>query len=365
MRALFVRCGNTDPEETSCTWRGELGDLEHHQSNCPLERVPCPNKCLQDNEQAKILRKNLETHLTEECPNRQYTCPHCQLKGLYSDLASSHTNECMKIPVKCPNAPCTATITRATLQEHNRSGCLYAIAICKHIGCSTRLKRAELKEHEANMELHLEITRAMVAGLKTQIAQLKEATAKTELKAKREVSVAVDRANSLLHGQTTIRIPDFMLYKNRNKEFKSQPFYSQQRGYKLCVIVEPNGTSKVKGAYMSVFAHLMRGEHDDGLPWPLVGTVTFELLNQLGNHDHRKRSCTFPADDKDNHRVLGQEIADAGYGCPKFISHAKLGIGGGAHDAAKDVQYLKDDTVYLRVAVEAPDPLDYNWLKCY
>ena len=50
----------------------------------------------------------------------------------------------------------------------------------------------------------------------------------------------------------------------------------------------------------------MRGEHDDSLQWPLVGTVTFELLNQLGNHTHRKQTCSF---DKDNHRVVDRDIA--------------------------------------------------------
>lgn len=362
VRALQVRCDNRC-ETDSCKWVGELGDLEQHRSTCPLQRVPCPNKCQQ--EERKIPRRDLQEHLRAECPNRPHSCPHCNRKGTYSELTTSHTNQCPKIPIICPNSPCSTVITRETREEHERSECLFAAAPCCHsdIGCPARLRRVELVEHEAELQLHLETAKTTMAALKRHVAGLQEGMARLELKAKKELASVAERADMLLNGQTTFKIPEFSLYKANNKEFRSQPFYTRRRGYKLCVIVEPNGTSRLaKGGYMSVYAHLMRGEHDDSLQWPLVGTVTFELLNQLGNRGHRKRSCNFPADDKDNHRLLAQEIADAGYGCPKFISHAKLMAGGGGHE---EVLFLKGDAIYLRVSVEAPDPPDCDWLKCY
>lgn len=372
VRALLVRCDNHDTGDTAdtCDWTGELGDLEYHLSSCPLEAVPCPNKCHSNGggggedgtEPVKIRRRHLQAHLSDECPNRPHTCPHCRQTGTYAEMQGPHVGECMKRPIQCPNTPCPFQVTRETLREHNRSQCLYATDVCCHsdVGCSARLMRVKLREHEADASSHLETARFMIASLKKQVAELKAGLSKMEERAKKELSTARERTDLLTRGQTVFKIADFSLYRSGSREFRSKPFFTRHHGYKMCIIVEANGAAKVKGTYVSVYAHLMRGEHDDALPWPMAGTVTFELLNQVGNHGHRKRSCTFPPDDKDNRRVIGQEIADTGYGCPKFVSHAKLEQGEG-----KEVQYLKDDAVYLRVSVEVQDPPDFDWLKCY
>ena len=42
-------------------------------TTCGYEFVKCENDCRDDDgETVKILRKDLETHLQEECPNRTY-----------------------------------------------------------------------------------------------------------------------------------------------------------------------------------------------------------------------------------------------------------------------------------------------------
>ena len=257
------------------------------------------------------------------------------------------------------------------MKHHKTTDCLYATAKCSHseVGCSSVLKRKEMMEHEADMKLHLETAKATIVTVRGHVQELTENMAKLEGRMKREMKLEVEqemasvleKAYLMRNGQTTFKMGGFAVHKNASIEFKSKPFYTGWHGYKLCIIVEANGVPKVRGAYMSVYAHLMKGEYDNRLLWPLVGTVTFELLNQLGNHGHRKQTSTFPPDDKDNYRLVHQEIAGAGYGCPKFISHAKLG---GA-DLAKDVQYLKDDAIYLRVSVEAPKPVGHDWMQCY
>jgi hypothetical protein len=250
------------------------------------------------------------------------------------------------------------------MKHHTTTECLYATAKCCHseVGCTAELKRKELLEHEADVSLHLGKAKVMITTLRGHVTELTSNISKLEgkmkLEVERETALMLDRAHLISKGQTTFRMGDFTAHRNASIEFKSKPFHTSPQGYKMCIIIEANGVPKARGAHVSVYAHLMRGEHDNKLLWPLVGTVTFELLNQLGDHDHRKRTCTFPPDDKDNHRVVHEEIAGAGYGCPKFISHAKL-------CPADHVQYLKDDAIYLRVSVEAPNPVGYNWLQCY
>ena len=72
----------------------------------------------------------------------------------------------------------------------------------------------------------------------------------------------------------------------------------------------------------------MKGPHDDKLvtAWPLRGTFTIELLNQLNDsdhysymvqfHHHRCSECT--------NRVLEEVMAYSGRGEPQFISHDVL-----------------------------------------
>ncbi len=100
----------------------------------------------------------------------------------------------------------------------------------------------------------------------------------------------------------------------------------------------------------------MKGDNDDSLSWPFTGTVTVELLNQLEDKNHHKKTTHIPSRRCASQRVVDGERGE-GYGWPKFISHADL-----AHKPLTNSQYLKDDTLIFRVSAEAPD---YKpWLEC-
>ena len=57
---------------------------------------------------------------------------------------------------------------------------------------------------------------------------------------------------------------------------------------------------------IAVFAHLMKGENDDLLPWPFTGKVTFELLNQLEDKNHHSSSAIFLSDKPCSQRVVDE-----------------------------------------------------------
>ena len=65
--------------------------------------------------------------------------------------------------------------------------------------------------------------------------------------------------------------------KSSNRMWRSPPFYSHPRGYKLRLTVYANGYGKGKDTHVSVFAHLMRGEFDDNLKWPFQYHVTVAI----------------------------------------------------------------------------------------
>ena len=121
--------------------------------------------------------------------------------------------------------------------------------------------------------------------------------------------------------------------------------------------VHANGWGDGKGTHVSVFANLMKGGNDDSLTWPFTGTVTFELLNQLEDKNHHKRTVAFPTGDKLSQRVVDGERAQGGWGYSQFISHTDLD-----QQPSTNCHYLVHDSLTLRVTVQVPN---YKpWLEC-
>ena len=198
---------------------------------------------------------------------------------------------------------------------------------CKYaaVGCKVQPLRKDHKKHEENYQLHLQVTAETVLELKKMLP--KPVT------------------------PVTFRVTDFDKHKKANDIVYSPAFYTSTNGYKMCLRIDANGVSTGKGTHVSVFTSLMVGEYDDYITWPFTGTVTIEILNQLENRSHYLKTVKIPADEYSD-RVLSSEKRD-GRGYSEFISHT---------DLAKQSQYLKDDTLIVRVSVEVPDYKQY--LEC-
>ena len=289
---LKVECDNL---ENGCQWTGELRELETHLQSCGHTLISCTNECGNSNQIVKVLRKDLQDHLTNECPRRQYQCPYCEETGEHQEITTSHFKICPLIAVKCQNLGCTAIMFHCELSAH-RSTCDYEHVSCKYaeVGCKERPLRKDLKQHEKNAQLHLQITTECVLRQQKEISELKKLCRKCT--------------------PITFRVMDYKEKKVSGDEFYSPPFYTSPTGYKMCVEVDVNGWDNGKGTHISVFAYLMKGDNDDSLTWPFTGTVTIELLNQLEDKNHYKRTITFSADSSASKRVVNGERASEGWG---------------------------------------------------
>jgi len=91
-----------------------------------------------------------------------------------------------------------------------------------------------------------------------------------------------------------LRMSDFAKKIESKEEWFSNSFFAFKEGYQMCLRVFATGTGKGEGTHVSVYLHLMKGPHDDKLKqsrhWPLRGTFTIELLNQLNDSDHHSQS---------------------------------------------------------------------------
>ena len=345
VKTLKVQCNNL---ENGCQWVGELGKLEEHMEFCDAVHIPCPNACTDiQGQTVDILRRNLQEHLTNECPRRKHQCPHCEEMGEYGERTTSHLETCPMMIVQCSNHGCDAVLFRCDISTHSLT-CDYEPVSCKYaeVGCEERPPRKDLKKHEEDAQLHFLIATEAVQTLKQKATeQTKEIAA---------LKSTLSRGTSLF----TFKMVNYGHHKNKNKPFHSQPFNTFRKGYKMCVEVYANGISYAKDTYVSVFACLMKGDNDDSLTWPLYGMVTFELLNQLEDKNHHELTieANFLATDRAS-QIMVDGKKGKGWGIAPFISHAALG-----YQPDKNCQYLKDDTLVFRVTVYVPD---YKpWLEC-
>ena len=330
IKSLNVRCNNCS---NSCEWTGELKELEIHIQSCDYVLLPCSNKCKTNGQIVKVLRKDLPDHLINKCPRRQYQCPHCEERGEYIERATSHLKTCPKVKVLCPNDECEVSIPRSELSTH-RSTCDYEPVSCKYaeVGCEDRPLRKDLKIHEEDAQLHLQKTIECV------------------LKHQKQIAVLTNKCTPF-----TFKVTKFRQKRGKCETIHSPPFYTSPDGYKMCVRVDANGVGDGKGTHVSVFPSLMKGDNDDSLTWPFTGTAAFELLNQLEDKNHHKKTTIF-LDDEYSTRVVNGEKRD-GRGYTKFISHNDIDF-----QSDKNCQYLKNDTLVIRVDVQVPD---YKpWLEC-
>ena len=405
IKGLKVECNNVAHH---CHWTGILGELETHLQSCGYVLKSCPNGCTSPGgQETKVLAKDLENHKTNKCPKRNYMCEFCHEDGSYDFMKSDHLETCPAMLIACPNEPCTSKILRCGIEAHC-STCPYEPVPCKYskVGCRKRPLRKDLKEHEEDAQLHLRITAEKVLDLTEKLAKLQQKQtddrAKLSELIKEQQQKQTNLTKLLNNMQQTITDNQTNLCKTQEEErqkqivlsekldnmqrkttddqtslgkkvdkltehysppsafrcnfgpneFYSPPFYTSLNGYKMCVRVDAHGSGTGEGTHVSVYTYLMKGDNDDSLTWPFTRTVTFELLNQLEDKNHHKKSATFP-DDAYSQRVVTGERAGGGYGHQQFIPLADL-----EHQPEKNCQYLKDNVLVFRVFTKAP------WLEC-
>ena len=135
-------------------------------------------------------------------------------------------------------------------------------------------------------------------------------------------------------------ISEYSKRKQFNNRYYSPPFTTSPQGYTLCLRVDANGYGSGEGSHLSIFAYIMKGQHDDRLQWPFTGTIIIELLNWLEDKEHYQMTLTV---------IEGEFGNNAGY--EQFISHSSL------TSSTTNTQYLYQDCIRVRVQVNCPPPL--------
>ena len=346
IKSIAVYCHQ---KARGCEWKGQLSEIENHDGMCGYKIVNCED-C-----KTAIHRSKLQEHKEKRCQQRQYHCPKCNEEGKYCYITSCrHTDVCPEAIIRCRNDGCDKEVKRCELCAHlgvcpeeiigcPNDGCDEKVKRCElaahygvcpqevvtctyhNIGCSERMKRNDITEHEdRSMSLHLSM-------------------AVTHLNKKIEEKACKCRCSETPTGigkKVILKMPNI---KEIGTSWYSPGFYTSSGGYKMSLLVYPNGTD---GTHLSCFICFMPGEYDDTLEWPFRGVVTVELLNQVEDKNHHSMTITYMYGENTPIRCCSQiteKPYGSGWGCQKFLSHADLYNG--------PIVYIKDGTLYFRITV--------------
>ena len=139
-------------------------------------------------------------------------------------------------------------------------------------------------------------------------------------------------------------ITEYSKRKQFNNHYYSPPFTTSPQGYTLCLRVDANGQGSGKGSHLSIFAYIMKGQHDDRLQWPFTGTIIIELLNWLEDKGHYKETLSIDTNDEFVRVITDNKepVYGNNTGYPQFISQSSL-------NSSTNPQYLYQDCIRVRV----------------
>ena len=353
IRALPVKCDNV---ERGCQKERTIDTLEEHMAVCQFTPVPCPKQC---EDTILLLRKDLNHHIHNECPNRDCECEYCGKKGTYANITQVHYVICDEKIVPCSNEDCTETMKRHMIENHVEDDCEYTEVSCKYanIGCEIKLKRKDMRAHEEDDKIHLHLALDAVVELKDKNVQLQDTSLQLQDTIGRmeyglqladyKIQFSSKKGRAWKKQEIvlmTFKLTDYQRKMWNNEEFMSPSFYTSPEGYHMSVIVYANGNGGGRGTHVSAFVHILEGRNDSKLKWPFIGKVKIELLNQLKDGNHHIKTVPF----KMEHNTRVGDIRNLGFS--QFIPQSKL-----HHNPSTKTQYLKDDTLYFRVSVKVPD----------
>ena len=382
VKQLRVRCPNKDQ---GCMWVGELGESrDHMDSTCDFVAVTCSFHCgttlprcrLSDHKANLCYNRPYvcpycdlhaayavitEEHLAQ-CASYPVECLNgCEIGPIKRKDLPMHLRECPLEVIECEFsvAGCGVKVSRKEMPQHLKESVLSHVALIPSV-CSRFAENLEIKgkalaekleiKDKALAELRSEFVlkqraherethnlQTTIQLLQGEIQQLKKRVRDVESETKLPPTV------SLLQGEIRqlktkvkdverqIKLPpiDFVMKDFQNHlywedQWFSEPFYTHERGYKMCLSVFANGIGQAEGEYISVFANVTRGEFDDELDWPFQGYIEVEM--DVGDNECYEETFKFtsrsPA--KAAGRVHYGERNNFGQGCSMCIPHDDL-----------------------------------------
>ena len=369
LNSLQVFCSH---KEAGCDWVGELGSLPQHLnvnckdevsarlSGCTFAQLQCIH-CKE-----AIKRQNITKHETDQCLERPYSCDYChEYSSTCKDVTDNHWPICHSRSIPCPNK-CGKYPLRKDVETHLANECPLAVVECSfnYAGCKVKIPRQDMATHIAeslanHMSLQaishkqqLKVLQADIKELKAENQKVKDQLdeqnqniteiLKNQSMSSKEAAVPTSTSNEATANRDPSIAPVLIVFDDFQQHtiWWSPPFYTQPRGYKMCLKVFPNGNRSGENTHISVYVNVLKGEYDDQLPWPFRGDFTIRLLRNNSETWYYEKVVSFT--ERVSPRVSGRVVKGdkliQGFGVDQFISQDALSLG-----------YVQDNSLRFRV----------------
>ena len=327
--------------EMKCEYCNTTGSYQwinsSHHEECPKYPVECPNHC----EVGHVRREEIRGHL-EECPLAIVECPYAAV-GCESVVRREEMEHVMgsvgqhmeynknvilanqnRLDVEEQELEYVKEDLRMTkdklitkeqeLEDVKRDLQATMVSINKDLQdtkdkleqsqeMQSQLKTTitekgrELDEVRKNAEENNKTLQKMIQQLKDKLEGT-EQSLQHQLKVNTQLQLQVEtifnstwslQLNYLANSgnevvPVVIKLVEFKKYPN-DQSVRSKGFYTRDGGYKMYLKIYPSGCLGYNN-YVTVGAYLMMGDRDDHLTWPVKGTLTVQLLNQLSDSNH-------------------------------------------------------------------------------
>ena len=322
-----VRCWY---KESGCAWEGDMNGFKRHSGSCekrPWECEYCGLKCTYG--EGEVKHWGVCDKFPEPCPNG------CEVGSVERCAMEQHRSVCPLEPVACEMREfgCSVVVPRREMATHMKESEIQHLTSMTAL--NLRLTR-QLQHDSAKMEQMITEQRKELEVQKKEMAALLKKT-EAEIQAKQKVEHNMQYAVSGMH--VVLDIPGAF---STDKPLYSEPFYSYHHGYKfrlgvviippgfgknhtladirrqqlcesvhsvvnlppiietgydvgLCKVGEDNSCSYITNNMIGAVFHLVNGEYDQQLSWPVKVNVQLELLNQTRDHYHlmKTKNLTF------------------------------------------------------------------------
>ena len=219
------------------------------------------------------------------------------------------------------------------------------------------VKLNNTQEQLANTQVELSKTQIRLNNTQTQLNNSQETTVELvrkvdwlerQLKEKLNEKQVNEAVHKVMQMKTRFiwKIDNFseMLRKAKREEkfkIKSQPFYTHSCGYRLQLLLYPNGHGSGTNSHLSVYINVLKGEYDALLPWPVKITLKITLIDQQPSEilqDNVESCITNTVSERPNF------VSRNSRGSHEFLSQDKL----------MTRCYLERDTLFLQIDVVGP-----------
>ena len=293
-----------------CKWVGELKGVSEHMNTAPsgdCKHVGCPYVLLECTHCNKKFQRRSVVEHELRCQKRPVCCELCgEYTSTIEDVDKNHKPQCTSRPVPCPNK-CDKLVPSKSIEKHKETECPLEMTNCvfSYAGCNEKVLRKDMEAHVAqSLSHHLTLQaighKEMVEkqeSMQKEIDQLRErfddktSTLEEEIDRVKDDVDEIKSHRDSLHTHVNI-VPvhlvlnEFVAKRKAKGMWYSRPFYSSCRGYRMCLVVYPNGHKSGENTHISVYIRLVSGDFDNQLDWPFQGSVYVSLMDQRDDDDH-------------------------------------------------------------------------------